>query len=140
MKLTYRRILEIQMSLMEFNKLKLPIACSLDIAKLSNHIDIEVGLFTKTRDKLIRDFAIKPSHTEQTDVFSFTSTVKGEDDKETQELKKRNLTEFAEKFMELLESETSDIPIQSIHLPEDVVIAPKHLKILADFVRIGNGG
>jgi len=136
MKLTYKQTVEAQASLMELNKLNLPVGASIEIARLSNRIDAEVLIFAKTRDKLVKDYQIKPSHTEREDMLSFTCEAIGADSEETQKLKEQQLKEFVDKFHELLDGETSDLGEHKIQLPKDIVVKPKMLRAIADFIEV----
>lgn len=135
-KITYMEALEAQLALMELNKINLPIRASLAIARLSNLIDGEAKVFAKTRDKLVKDYSIIPSHTEREDVLSFSTTIEGATQDETKTLKESQLKEFVDKFHELLNTETNDLGDTKIELPEDVVFKPKMLKPLAKFIEV----
>lgn len=134
MRLTYRRALEAQLAVIELNKLNLPIECCLEVARFSNVLDDEMQLFARERDRLVKAYGIKPSHTEDEDILNLSTTIEGEGE-DTRSLKESQLKEFVSKFNELLERETPDWDFK-IKLPKGVRFKPKLLKPIADFVEI----
>lgn len=136
MKITYKQALEASISLMELNKLNLPIRTGIAIARLSNLIDGELRLFAIERDKLVKTYKIIPSHTEDENILSFATNAKGEGGEEEKSLKMEVLREFTTKFQDLLETETPDWDIGLIPLPENIEFKPKLLKAIVDFVEV----
>ncbi len=136
MKLTYQRAVEAQVALNELSKINLPVESSIEIARLSNQIDVEAKIFASIRDKLINDYQVKPSHTEREDMLSFTCSALGVDSEDTQRVKEENLKKFVHEFQKLLDTETVELPENKIKLPKDILIKPKSLKAIADFIEV----
>lgn len=137
MKLSYRQALEASNSLMQLDKLELPIETGIQIARLSNMIDVELKIFTKERDKLVKSYKIKSEHADKEDFLSLSTAIEAEDGEDTRALKEETLREFVDKFEELLNQETPDYNI-TIPLPKDkgLTIKSKFLKAIEGFVEV----
>lgn len=130
MKLTYQKALEAQVALIELSNMILPVKASLSIARLANDIDREVKALHDTRKALLKNYNVKAQQSDENSLsFSIESS-------ENQDEKKAKLLDFKDKFTELLNSETGEIPAYKIVLSDDAKAKAKTLKPLAAFVEI----
>jgi len=136
MNLTYEQCLEAKKVLSDLMDTDLPVKIGLDIARLSNIIDEEAKIYAKAAKSLIKNYEVKPTHSEGS-MVSFTSDVIGKNDDETRDLKKQKLLEWTEKMTTLLESTTKDINVEKIQIPADMLsLSMRKLKPIADFIEV----
>lgn len=134
MKLTNYEVLQAQNKLAELSQRDdIPIRASLDIAIISNMVDVQVKAYSTVLQTLYKKYSVKAEPGENT--IKFTCTLKDEAD-ETGELKSANLQAFLEKLDSLLEANTADIQFNRVKLPSDIKIKPEILKALTEFVEI----
>ena len=130
MKLTNMEVLNASGALAKLMEMDLPIKASLDIAIISNMVDVQTKAYQVVLQNLYKKFSIKAEPNESGGVL-FTCTLEGEAEKQ------ENIEAFSEKLNELLEAKTEDLSFKKIKLPEDITIKPEILKSLTEFVEIG---
>ena len=137
MKLNNLEAIQAQTALTELSKRDdIPIRASLDIALISNMVDVQVKAYGVVLQNLYKKYSIKPEPNESGGI-KFTCTAKGETEEATQKLVTENLEAFSEKLNTLLEANTEDLKFSKIKLPSDLKIKPESLKALVEFVEIG---
>ena len=141
MKLKNLEALQAQRALSKLIEVDLPVKVSLDIALISNMVDVQARAFGLVRDKLLKTYSIKTQPGEIVGSIKFESTVKGETEEETSKLQTENLEAFVEKFNDLMEAKTEDLQFKKIQLPKEVggkplQIKPEILKALVEFVEV----
>ena len=131
MKLTNLEAIQAQTALGELSKRDdIPIRASLDIALISNQIDVQVKAYGAVLQNLYKKYSVKAEPNESGGV-QFTCILEGEVEKQ------ENIEAFGEKLNELLEAKTEDLSFKKIKLPENITIKPEILKSLTEFVEIG---
>ena len=130
MKLTNLEALNASGALAKLMEKDLPIKASLDIAIISNIVDVQTKAYGVVLQTLYKKYSVKAEPNEKGGV-QFTCTL--EDETQKQE----NMEAFAEKLNDLLEANTADMQFKKIQLPEDITIKPEILKSLVEFVEIG---
>ncbi len=124
MKITNKEAIILQNFINEYLMgLKLPMASSLDIARLANEVDRQIAAVARVRDKLFKEYKIKTKVGEEEGTI-IIANVDGSDEA---------ITEFTAKMDELAAAETEDI-VSKIHLPTDLIITVAQMKIIAPFV------
>ncbi len=124
MKITNREAIILQNFINEcLMGLKLPIPSSLEIARLANEVDRQVGAVARVRDKLFREYQIKTNVGKEEGTI-IISNVDGNDEA---------VTEFTTRMDELAAAETEDI-VSKIHLPAGLIIPIEQMKIIAPFI------
>lgn len=120
------------MALVKLMRLDIPVKYSMEIARLSVAVDKQVDAFRKVRDTLISNYQIKVESLDE-GRNKITSTLKGEDDENTIQIRDEALKLFSDKVNELITLEGDDIT-NKFHIPDDIKIQPELLKPLLDFV------
>ena len=143
MKLTNMEALNASVALKELGaRDDIPIRASLDIAIISNLIDVQTKAYGQVLQNLYKKYSIEAKPQENGGV-QFTCTAGTEPkegkelDKETAKLRRENMEAFGEKLSDLLEANTADMNFKKIKLPDDITIKPEILKSLTEFVEIG---
>ena len=129
MKLTNMEVLNASGALAKLMEMDLPIKVSLDVAIISNLVDVQTKAYGQVLQNLYKKYSVKAEPQENGGV-QFTCTL--EDETQKQE----NMEAFAEKLNDLLEANTADMQFKKIQLPEDITIKPEILKSLVEFVSI----
>lgn len=137
MKLNNLEAIQAQGSLSRLMEIDLPIKVSLDIAIISNIVDVQVKAYGVVLGNLYKKYSIRPEASEGEGTTRFTCSVAGENEEASIKLRGENLEAFAEKFNDLLEAKTEDLTFKKIQLPSDITIKPEILKALTEFVEIG---
>ena len=130
MKLTNLEALNASGALAKLMEKDLPIKASLDIAIISNMIDVQTKAYGVVLQNLYKKYSVKAEPNESGGV-QFTCILEGEAEKQ------ENIEAFGEKLNELLEAKTEDLSFKKIKLPENITIKPKIMKALTEFVEIG---
>lgn len=136
MKLTNMEVLNASGALARLMEMDLPIKASLDIAIISNMVDVQTKAYQMVLQNLYKKYSIKAEPNESGGV-QFTCTLKGENEEATAKLRQENLEPFAEKLNDLLEANTADMQFKKTKLPGDITIKPEILKALVEFVEVG---
>ena len=136
MKLTNMEALQAQAKLAELGAMDLPIRASLDVALISNQIDVQCKAYGVVLQNLYKKYSIKAEPLE-TGGVQFVCSLEGEDKEATKKLEQENMVAFSEKFNDLLEANTADMSFKKIQLPSDITIKPEILKALTEFVEVG---
>ena len=136
MKLNNLEAIQAQQGLAELSKRDdIPIRASLDIALISNMIDVQVKAYGVVLQNLYNRYSIKTEPIEGGGV-KFTCTAEADTEEATEKLRTENLEAFSEKLNDLLEAKTGDLVFQKIKLPSDIKVKPEILKSLMEFVEI----
>ena len=141
MRVTNVEALQAQGALSKLLELDLPVLVSVDVALVSNLVDKQVGVFSRVRDKLFKDYSIKTEPGETEGSIKFSCTAKGENEEETKKLQSGNLETFGDKFNALLEAKTEDLDFRKIKLPKEIdgkpmLVKSSILKSLTEFVEV----
>ena len=137
MKLTNMEALQAQARLAELGaRDDIPVRASLDIALISNQIDVQCKAYGVVLQNLYKKHSIKTKPLETGDV-QFTCTAEGENEEATEKLRVENLEAFSEDFNKLLDAKTEDLTFKKIKLPDNITIKAEILKALVEFVEIG---
>ena len=136
MKLTNIEVLNASGALARLMEMDLPIRASLDIAIISNIVDVQTKAYGVVLQNLYKKYSVKAEPQEKGGV-QFTCIAEGENEGATAKLRQENMEAFAEKLNELLEAKTEDLSFKKIKLPENITIKPKIMKALTEFVEIG---
>jgi len=141
-KLTNMEALNASGALAKLMEMDLPIKASLDIAIISNLVDVQTKAYGQVLQNLYKKYSVKAKPNESGGVqftcFAGTEPKDGEKpDEETAKLRQENTEAFAEKLNDLLEANTADMNFNKIKLPDNITIKPEILKSLTEFVEIG---
>jgi len=142
MKLTNMEVLNASGALAKLMEMDLPIKVSLDVAIISNLVDVQTKAYGQVLQNLYKKYSVKAEPQENGGV-QFTCTIGADkpDDglainEETAKLRQENMEAFAEKLNDLLEANTADMNFKKIKLPDNITIKPEILKSLTEFVEI----
>ena len=143
MKLTNMEAIQAQGALAELGKRDdIPFKASLDIAIISNMMDIQIKTYGEALQKLYAKCSVKATPQEAGGV-QFTCFAGKEPEKdcpmdeETAKVRQENLSAFGEKLNELLGETGKDIEFQRIKLPEDINVKSETLKPITEFIEVG---
>lgn len=129
MKLNNMEALNASGALAKLMEMDLPIKASLDIAIISNMVDVQTKAYQVVLQNLYKKYSVKAEPNESGGV-QFTCTLEGEAEKQ------ENIEAFGEKLNDLLEANTADMSFKKIQLPSDITIKPEILKSLTEFVEV----
>jgi len=135
MKLTNMEALQASGALARLMEMDLPVKASLDIAIISNMVDVQTKAYGQVLQSLYKKYSIKAESQEKGGV-QFICTLEGENEEATAKLRQENLEAFSEKLNDLLEANTGDMQFKKIQLPSDITIKPEILKALTEFVEV----
>ena len=135
MKLNNMEVIQAQGALGKLGELDLPIKVSLDIALISNMVDVQVKAYQTVLQGIYKKYSIKTEPLE-TGGVQFNSTADGETEEATVKLRQGNLEAFSGKLNDLLEANTQDMSFKKIQLPSNITIKPEILKSLTEFVEV----
>lgn len=141
MKLTNMEAIQAQWALARLaGRDDIPIKASLDIALISNMVDVQIKAYKTVLGNLFKKYSIK-SETKENGAVEFTCTAEGENEEGTKILRAEKLEAFREKLNDLLEANTGDLVFTKVKLPtkfdgKELCIKSEILKPLTEFVEV----
>lgn len=146
MKVTYKQVLEASKPLLELTKIGMPIKTSLEVARLSSRVDSEIEIYKRTMQGLLAKHELNPRQAQKEGWLNFSMQDEGENEEESEKLKRQKLETFLGELNELLNTIIPDFDIDRITVPESALLAlaksendeaqPHSLKSISAFIEV----